>query len=331
MRTPGLRSGYDALLLDLDGTLYRGPDEIPGARDAVVGGDERLLYVTNNASRAPETVAGQLVSLGFPAQPADVVTSAQVAAAMLAERVPAGTAVLVVGAEALAAEIDAVGLVPVRSFDDGPGAVVQGHSPDTGWRILAEATLAIRAGALWVATNVDSTLPTERGVVLGNGSMVAAVSSATGARPLVAGKPATPIMTEAVRRAGATRPLVVGDRLDTDIAGACAADMDSLLVLTGVSTLGDLLSASPSERPTHLAATLEALDASAESSRIGAGDGIDVQVRDGEIVVSASRDVDDVALVRAIVPALWEHGVGTPVRGEGAASTAGEVVARLFA
>ena len=138
---------------------------------------------------------------------------------------------LIVGTESLAAEIDNVGLKPVRQWSDDPVAVVQGHSPQTGWPDLAEAALAIRGGALWVAANVDKTLPSERGLLPGNGSMVAALRAATDSEPQVAGKPEPTLLTDALSRGDFRTPLVVGDRLDTDIAGANAAGLPSLLVL----------------------------------------------------------------------------------------------------
>ena len=193
-----LRDAYDALLLDLDGTVYAGKLEIPGAKTALDAGDQKNYYVTNNASRSPETVAEHLRELGFAAEPDEIVTSAQTAARLLAERLPMGSRVLVVGTEALVHEIRSVGLGVTRSADDRPAAVVQGHSTQTGWEILSEAALALRAGALWVACNVDATVPTERGLQVGNGSMVAAVAHATGREPLVAGKPAAPLMIDAV-------------------------------------------------------------------------------------------------------------------------------------
>ena len=117
---------------------------------------------------------------------------------------------LIVGTEALANEIAAVGLRPVRSYDDNPVAVVQGLSMTIGWPDLAEAALAIRAGALWVAANVDPTLPTERGLLPGNGSLVAALRAATGAEPQVAGKPAPQLMQGRGRPRRLSR--AVGDR-----------------------------------------------------------------------------------------------------------------------
>ena len=267
-----LAESYDALLLDLDGTLYRGSDAVPGAVTALRATTVRLLYVTNNASRAPHEVGAHLRELGFAAHDDDVVTSSQAGARMLGELVGGGSSVLVVGTPALADEVRAAGFAVVDDASDRPDAVIQGHSPDTGWRRLAEATVAIRAGAVWVATNTDPTLPSERGLLPGNGSMVDVVRTATGQEPHVAGKPALPILRDAMARCGSENVLVVGDRLDTDIAGARAAGLDSLLVLTGVSTAADLLHADPGQRPDLLAADLGALtrraDELAPSGRI---------------------------------------------------------------
>ncbi|GGK32285.1 HAD-IIA family hydrolase [Nocardia camponoti] len=259
-----LRDNYEALLLDLDGTLYRGPDVVAGGPDALAPNGhsaQRLLYVTNNAARGPEPVARHLAELGYPATPDQVVTSAQAGARLLARLVPAGSDVLVLGTDDLAAEVKAVGLVPVRRFTDRvPAAVIQGHSPTTAWPDLAEAAYALRAGAQWVATNTDRTLPNERGLAPGNGSMVAALRTATDREPLVAGKPFAPLLEDAIERAGTRDALVVGDRLDTDIEGANTIGIDSLLVLTGVSTLDDLAAAIPAQIPTFVANELAALN-----------------------------------------------------------------------
>ena len=221
---------YDALLVDLDGTLLLAGTVVPHAPEAMAAARSvgtKVLVVTNNASRSPAEVARRLTDRGIPTAGDEVVNSPQAAAVLLAHSHRAGDPVLVVGTEALAQAITDVGLVPVRSADDHPVAVVQGYSPDIGWRDLAEACLAIGAGADWVATNMDSTLPTDRGLLPGNGSLVAALITATGRRPRVAGKPERPLLDAAADRVGAKRPLVVGDRLDTDIAAACAAGMDS--------------------------------------------------------------------------------------------------------
>ena len=242
--------------------LYLGGDPVPHAAASVEAARTaglRAAYVTNNASRRPAVVAEHLRELGIAADPADVVTSAQAAARWLAERLPAGSAVLVIGTEGLADEIAAAGLLPVRRADDGPAAVVQGLAPETSWRDLAEAAVALRAGALWVAGNTDSTYPSLRGPLPGNGSLVAALVAATGGAPVFVGKPEPELHRESVERVGAQRPLVVGDRLDTDVLGAVRGGADSLLVLTGVVDREQLLAAPLGMRPTYVAADLRAL------------------------------------------------------------------------
>jgi len=250
---------HDALLFDLDGVLYVGPAAVPGASAAVAAARDAgcaVAFVTNNASRTPQTVAAHLRDLGIPAGPADIVTSAQAVAGLVAADVPAGAAVLVVGGEGLAAALRERGLRPVDSAAAPPAAVVQGFAPEVGWQQLAEGTYAVRAGVPWYASNLDATIPTARGIAPGNGALVDVVATATGRRPVVAGKPETPLHTEAVRRTGARNPLVVGDRLDTDIEGAVRAGAPSLLVLTGVTSPLELVQAPPSRRPTYVAAEL---------------------------------------------------------------------------
>ncbi|MEC3919132.1 HAD-IIA family hydrolase [Nocardia sp. CDC160] len=258
-----LRDRFEALLLDLDGTLFRGHEPIPGASEALHAGapDQRLMYVTNNASRSANGVAMHLRELGFDATEDEVVTSAQAAARLLAHRVAPGSTVLVVGTDDLMAEVENVGLQAVRRYDGvTPAAVIQGHSPQTAWADLAEAAYALRSGALWVAANTDATLPTERGLAPGNGSMVAALRQASGLEPVVAGKPYSPLMEDALERAGTRDALVVGDRLDTDIDGAAATGLESLMVLTGVSTLEDLRTQATDRLPTYIAEDLSALN-----------------------------------------------------------------------
>jgi HAD superfamily hydrolase (TIGR01450 family) len=260
--SPSLAEQYDALLVDLDGTLLLAGQVIDHAAESVHGARQlgaRVLVVTNNASRSPGLVAERLTARGIPMTADDVVSSPQAAAAMLAATHRAGDPVLVVGADALADAVAGAGLLPVRSADQRPVAVVQGYSPDIGWRDLAEACIALRAGVDWVATNMDSTLPTDRGLLPGNGSLVQALVTATGRQPRVAGKPARPLLDAAAQRAGAQRPLVVGDRLDTDIAAAVSAGMPSLFVLSGVSTAADLLRAPAEQRPSMVSADLRGL------------------------------------------------------------------------
>ncbi|WP_422936215.1 HAD-IIA family hydrolase [Sinomonas sp. P47F7] len=257
--TAAFIDAFDAVLADLDGVVYAGPHAIPGAPEALRGlapRGVRLGYVTNNASRSPAEVAAHLRELGAPAEDGDVVSSAQAGAALLASRVPAGAAVLVTGSRALAHEVELRGLVPVKSADERPAAVIQGFSPDLGWRDLAEASYAVAAGALWVATNTDLSLPQARGIAPGNGTLVSAVRAATGREPLVAGKPEAPLFVAAAERLGAQRPVVVGDRLDTDILGGNRAGFATAAVLTGVDTPETILAARSAERPGYILGTL---------------------------------------------------------------------------
>jgi len=257
-----LREAYDTALLDLDGVVYAGPEAVPHAVESLTAAHDagmRLAYVTNNASRTPDAVAEHLTELGVPAAAEDVVTSAQAAARLVAERVPAGAEVLVVGGQGLVEAVRERGLRPVSELGEGTAAVVQGYSPDLGWRQLAEASYAVHRGLPWVASNTDLTVPTARGKAPGNGTLVNAVRAATGAEPVVAGKPLPPMHRETVIRTGAKRPLVVGDRLDTDIEGAFNGGVDSLLVLTGVTGPAELLAARPQHRPTYVAADLRGL------------------------------------------------------------------------
>ncbi|WP_238428349.1 HAD-IIA family hydrolase [Frankia nepalensis] len=253
---------FDVALLDLDGVVYRGDGAVPHAADAIAAAGRRGLrvgYVTNNALRIPEAVAARLTGFGVPARPEEVITSAQAAAHVLAERLPPGAAVLVAGGEGLWAAVAAEGLTPVASADAAPLAVVQGFDPEITYGRLAEAALAVRAGAWWVASNADLTVPTERGLAPGNGSLVAMVRAATGAEPLVTGKPEPAMHAESVRRTQAREPVVVGDRLDTDVEAGARSGTPTLLVLTGVTTGSELLAAGPAHRPTLLAADLRGL------------------------------------------------------------------------
>ncbi|GAA2373599.1 HAD-IIA family hydrolase [Nonomuraea africana] len=256
-----LIDGYDTLLLDLDGVVYLGRQAVPHAAEslAAAAGRVRLAYVTNNASRSPAAIAEHLTHLGVAATAADVVTSAQAAARLIAERVRPGAPVLVVGGTGLRMAVRAQGLRPVTVAADEPVAVVQGIAPDLSYGLLSEGVLAVRQGAWFVAANGDATMPTARGELPGNGAMVRVIATATGVEPVYAGKPAPPLHRESMIRTGAERPLVVGDRLDTDIEGATNAGVDSLLVLTGVATPREVLTAAPEHRPTYVAEDLSAL------------------------------------------------------------------------
>lgn len=302
-----LADEHDCLLLDLDGTVFRGSVPIAGAVETLESVRHRTLFLTNNASRRAAEVAEHMRAMGFAVDPADVVTSAHTAARLLRDELAPGAKVLVVGTDALAAEVAGEGLEPVRANDDQPVAVVQGHSPHTNWAALAEAALAIRAGALWVACNIDPTFPTERGLVPGNGAMVAALRAATGAQPVVVGKPESHMVRDGLGRGHFESPLVVGDRLDTDIAGAVAAGLPSLLVLSGVTTAADAVHAKSDCRPTYLAEDLSGLTEPSAAVRVGPQRGWRADVGRGAVTITSSGDAQDLgpSVVRAAAHAAW--------------------------
>lgn len=263
-----LVDNYDAVLYDLDGVIYRGPTAIDGAVATVNALRERGVaqaFITNNASRAPETVAEHLTRLGIHAGANDVVTSAQAIADVLAVALPTGARVFVVGSDALAAELTAVGLCPVREVDADPVALVQGYNPDWTVTDLQNACVLIQRGLPWYASNDDLTIPTDRGIMPGMGAWINLLSAACrGARPVAtAGKPHRPLLEQTLERlrqhGGAQRPLVVGDRLDTDIAGANAIGIDSLFVLSGAHTRDDLAAAPSEQHPTWIGDDVRAL------------------------------------------------------------------------
>ncbi|MDY7090928.1 MAG: HAD-IIA family hydrolase [Actinomycetota bacterium] len=321
-----LAGGYDLVVFDLDGVVYLIDKPISGAPEAVERLHERntaVAYATNNASRRAAEVAELLTGMGVPARPAEVLTSAGAAAAALAGKLPAGSPVLVVGADALRAEVTEAGLTPVESLDDKPVAVVQGYSPEVGWRVLAEASLAVRAGALWVVTNTDRTLPSPRGPLPGNGSLVAVLCTALNRGPdLVVGKPEPALFTTAAALSHAERPLVVGDRLDTDIQGAVTAGMESLLVLTGVTGPADLLSAEPGRRPTFVTAGLSGLFRPAEAAalplRAGEAGGWRVSRDGGSATLDGSGD--PVVALRLLCAATWDGVAPAAVSGTSGAA-----------
>ena len=327
-----LAQQHDCLLLDLDGTLFRGSAATPGAVQTLARVTARALFVTNNASRSAGEVAAHLRELGFSADSRQVVTSAQSAAHLLAEHLTSGSTVLIVGTDALAAEVAAAGLRPVRSFSDGPVAVAQGLSLTTCWADLAEAALAIRAGALWVSANLDATLPTERGLLPGNGAMVAALRAATGAEPLVAGKPAPTLMRDALARGAFHAPLAVGDRLDTDIAGANAAGLPSLMVLTGVNSAVDAVHAAAPLRPTYIGADLRALLDDPAALAVGSQPGWRAEADGNTVTVTAigsgsgaAENPDGLSVVRVTARAVWDGAFG----GQRPVIRAGDAAARV--
>ncbi|MFC5338892.1 HAD-IIA family hydrolase [Leucobacter denitrificans] len=316
---PAPVDGRDLLLADLDGVIYRGTRELPGAVDALntAAQNSKLGYLTNNASRTDVAVAEHLSELGLNAAPEDVVTSPQAAIALLRELIPAGSRVLVVGGEGVTAELTKAGFEWTRSAEDNPDAVLQGFAQDVGWEDLAEASYALqeepgRDPLPWVATNTDWTIPRARGIAPGNGTLVSAVHTAVQRLPVFAGKPETPIYESAFERFGTRNALMIGDRLDTDIKGAVAVGIPSLLVLTGVDRPKQLLSASKDMRPDYIVATLRDMlepYRAAETLRDGTVRVGSAKVRMDEHVVRVMAEGDDpLNLLRAGCEAIWASG-----------------------
>ncbi|MWV48437.1 HAD-IIA family hydrolase [Rathayibacter sp. VKM Ac-2803] len=306
--------GRDAVLADLDGVVYKGADAIPYAVDSLNSAGEslRVGYITNNASRTDVSVAGHLSDLGLVVRPEDVVTSPQAAVVLLADLVPAGSTVLVVGGEGLTTEVERAGFTVTRSAEESPAAVIQGFAPTVGWEQLAEASFALHTGIPWVATNTDWTIPVARGIAPGNGTLVSAVHTAVGRLPVVAGKPERAIFDAATARFGSTNPLFIGDRLDTDIAGANAAEMASAHVLTGIDRAKQLLAAEPKLRPQYILGDLRELHLPYPATTIaknGTHSVRSAKVRlegDSVVIVSAGDDATD--LLRAACSVIWSSG-----------------------
>ncbi|WP_285114616.1 HAD-IIA family hydrolase [Leifsonia sp. fls2-241-R2A-40a] len=310
--------GVDLVLADLDGVVYKGADAIPYAVDSLNGVAEtiRVGYITNNASRTDAAVAQHLTELGLNVRPTDVVTSPQAAVRLLADHVPAGSNILVVGGDGLVDEVQKGGFSVTRSADDEPAAVIQGFSPDIGWTELAEAAFALQGRSdderPWIATNTDWTIPVARGIAPGNGTLVSAVHTAVGRLPLVAGKPERAIFDEAVNRFQAKKPLFIGDRLDTDILGANRAEIDSVLVLTGIDGGKQLLSADANSRPTYILNDLRGLTESYPQARTARDGSVSVREAtvaiDGNEVRIVSEGPDRLDLLRAACAAIWNSG-----------------------
>lgn len=323
-RTP--LDGVDLVLADLDGVVYTGDSAIEYAVESLnaAGETRRIGYLTNNASRTAASVAGHLASLGLAAVEDDVVTSPQAAVRLLADLVPHGSTVLVVGGDGLITVVEAAGFVVTRSALDKPAAVIQGFAPDVGWKDLAEASFALNDDTErpWVATNTDWTIPVARGIAPGNGTLVGAVHNAVGRLPVVAGKPEVAIFEEAARRFGGVKPLVIGDRLDTDILGANRAGMESALVLTGIDRRKQALAANAKCRPTYILGDLRELaepyPEAVQTTDARTGDTVvtvgESSVRLAKTVVTVERAGDrPIDLLRAATALIW--GSGLPIYG----------------
>ncbi|RLP69082.1 HAD-IIA family hydrolase [Mycetocola manganoxydans] len=312
--------GVDVLLADLDGVVYAGPHAIPHAIESLNRAAEsiRVGYITNNASRTDASVAAHLSELGLTVAPEEVVTSPQAAVRLLADHVPAGSTVLVVGGEGLVVELEKGGYTVTRSAEDNPAAVLQGFAPEVGWTQLAEAAFALHpredgVEIPWIATNTDWTIPQARGIAPGNGTLVSAVHTAVGRLATVAGKPETPIFDEATARFGAEKALFIGDRLDTDIVGANRAGIDSVLVLTGIDKAKHVLAADKFSRPTFILDDLRQLHEpypetrmSRDGSEATVGKAV-VRIVGNDVVVVKDGDTA-IDLLRAACAAIWASG-----------------------
>lgn len=314
-------AGVDVLLADLDGVVYQGasaiPHAVPSLQQAQSAGI-RVGYITNNAARRDAAVAEHLTGLGLGVRAEDVVTSPKAAVRLLANAVPPGSRILVVGGDGLTFEVEKAGFVVCRTAAEQPAAVVQGFSPDVGWRELAEAAFALARdrdgnGIPWIATNTDWTIPVAGGIAPGNGTLVSAVHTAVGILPQVAGKPETPIFEEAVRRFGARSPLFLGDRLDTDVVGAARAGIRSALVLTGIDRAKQLLAAAEGSRPDFILSDLRELHAPYPAVHRR---GDRTTVRSASIAIRGQRveiisEGTPTDLLRAGCAAIW--GSGQPI------------------
>lgn len=313
-----LLDNYDSLLLDLDGVVYRGGEAVSHAVEAInkAAGILRIGYVTNNSSRTPKAIAEQLNGYGLAVSEEQIVGSARAGAKLLRERIAAGAKVLVVGGEGLKAECRAVGFEIVSSSADNPAAVIQGFSPDVSWKDLAQASFAVQNGAIWIATNQDWTIPLEAGIAPGNGTLVGAVHTAVGILPDFAGKPFRPIFDQALDQLGISKPLMIGDRIDTDIRGAKQAGMDSAAVLTGIATKKELIGAKPEDRPTFIFDDMRGLFEDypkIKQTRRGVKCGKAQVEKLGNKIVLVSGDPDSIDTLRAATQLIWN--CGTPIYG----------------
>ena len=316
---------YDVAMLDLDGVVYIGPDAVPGASEHLAAARKagmHLAYVTNNASRTPGTVAEHLRDLGIEVDDGDVVTSAQAAARLLADLLPEGAAVFVIGGEGLEVALEERGLRPVQDVSVGPAAVVSGFHGDLRWSTVIAAAILVRDGLPWVASKTDMTVPTPSGPGPGNGALVGVVARFADREPVVAGKPESPLFEETLRRVGGERPLVVGDRLDTDIEGANRTGYDSLLVMTGVTGLEELVAAEGHLRPSYLAADLGGLARThpePTTGEAGVSSGGWTARVDESARLEVTGDGDADGWWRVVATAAWRHldEAGGPVVVEG--------------
>ena len=309
-----LLDNFDSILLDLDGVVYRGGEAVVHAVDSInkVAKHLKVGYVTNNSSRTPKAIADQLIGFGLNVAEDQIVGSARAGAKLLLERIPAGSKVYVVGGEGLRAECLAVGFVLVESAADKPAAVIQGFSPDVSWRELAEASFAVQNGAIWIATNQDWTIPLEAGIAPGNGTLVGAVHTAVGILPDFAGKPFPPIFDQAREQLEIQKPLMIGDRIDTDIRGAKQVGMASAVVLTGIATRKELIGAKPEDRPDFILEDLRGLFQDypkLKQTRHGVRCNKSEVEKVGNKIILVAGDPASIDTLRAATELIWNCGV----------------------
>jgi HAD superfamily hydrolase (TIGR01450 family) len=308
---------FETLLLDLDGVIYEGKNAVAEAVESITAISStgiKVGYITNNSSRKPETIADQLRGFGIELSSDHVISSAQAGVELLATMIPKGSKVLVVGGDGLRFEVQAAGFELVELSDDKPAAVIQGFAPEVGWNHLSEASYAIQGGAKWVATNQDWTIPREKGLAPGNGTLVSAVHTAVGQLPVVAGKPERAIFETAMREFQAENAIYVGDRLDTDVLGANKAGLGSALVITGVTTRKELLAAKADSRPKYILGTLkDLLSPYREPVKTKRGYKLgDAEVELlGEKVVVSFGDPKSLDALKAACLTIWSN--GTPI------------------
>lgn len=302
---------YDLVMFDLDGVVYIGDEAVQGAPEHLARVREagvRLAFITNNASRPPQAVAEKLQGLGVEASTGDVVTSAQAAARLVRERHGDAARVACLGAAGLVESLAAEGLEAVQVDDESATVLVTGYAPDAPWRDIMRAAVRVRGGLPWIASNADLSLPTPFGTAPGHGVLVRMIEHFAEVEAEVAGKPERPLFDETVRRVGGERPLMVGDRLDTDIEGAVRLGLGSLLVMTGVTDLAALVAAPPEVRPTYVSADLAGLftphpEPTETGGRWSCG-GWAARVTDGHLHVEGDGKEDD--WWRAVASAAWQ-------------------------
>ncbi|KFI47735.1 HAD-IIA family hydrolase [Bifidobacterium biavatii] len=314
---------YRLALLDLDGVVYRGKNPVEHAAESIRSAGKlgmAIEYTTNNSSRFQRVVADQLRGFDLDVEPHQVITSSVVAARMVARHVPAGSKVLVLGAEHLREEVASQGLTLADGPEDDPVAVIQGWYPQMTWQEMANVSFAVERGAMYLVTNRDLTIPRELGIAPGCGSMIQAVINATGVEPVAsAGKPESAMYDEArlLAAGDGEEPvakelcLAIGDRLDTDIEAGTRGGYDALAVLTGVTNPRELMLAPAHLRPTYIVKDLRGLlEAQPAATRDNGrtwtcGDtAATLDETAGTLTVS---DATDINALRAACNAMWSY------------------------